>query len=318
MKSYRHSSPLLTNEQFLTDGGLETTLIFHQEHDLPEFAAFDIIRRPGGYQLLIDYYETYIKIARKNQVGFILESPTWRASRDWGRKLGYNSKDLKEINCRAIGLLEDLRNKWSSETGKLVISGNIGPRGDGYVTHQAMTVDEARSYHSEQIQTFSRTTADLVSAFTINYVEEAIGITLAAQDADIPVVISFTLETNGRLPSGQSLGSAISTVDWVTGDGPAYYMINCAHPTHFKDVLAGSEPWLNRIRAIRANASTLSHAELDVMEELDDGDPAELGRQYGELKEQLPNLTIFGGCCGTDHRHIDAIYQTVGHHTHHH
>lgn len=311
MSTYRHNLPLLTEEQFLTDGGLETTLMFQHDYDLPEFAAFDLFRREGGYQTLVDYYQTYLEIARHNRVGFILESPTWRASRDWGRKLGYDSGDLKEVNRRAITLLEELRSQWETTATKIVISGCIGPRGDGYFVENTMSPNQARRYHFEQIQTFSETEADLVSALTINYEEEAIGITLAARDAAIPVVISFTLETDGRLPSGRTLGQAITAVDQATGKGPAYYMINCAHPTHFRDVLTGEEPWLRRILAVRANASTMSHAQLDVMEKLDDGDPAELGREYDELRELLPNLTIFGGCCGTDHRHVDAICQAV-------
>ena len=193
----------------------------------------------------------------------------------------------------------------------MVISGCIGPRADGYKISNKMTVDEARQYHFEQIETFAHSEADLVSAFTINYVEEAIGITRAAQSAGIPVVISFTVETDGRLPSGQALAQAITEVDHTTQNGPAYYMINCAHPTHFNTTLTTDAPWVRRIRAIRANASALSHAELDEAQELEDGNPVELGSQYAELTNMLPNLNIFGGCCGTDHRHVAAICRAV-------
>jgi S-methylmethionine-dependent homocysteine/selenocysteine methylase len=311
MSKYRDQLPQLSDKTFITDGGLETTLIFHHGYDLPEFAAFDLFKQRNGYETLRNYFTGYARIAKTHQTGFILESPTWRASRDWGQKIGYSPKDLKEINRLSIAMLEDIRTQWEDEKTPMVISGNIGPRDDGYTVTDKMTAQQARQYHKEQIGTFRETEADLVSAFTINYVEEAIGITWAARDAGLPVVISFTVETDGRLPSGQPLGEAINAVDTATANGPAYYMINCAHPTHFETTLAVDAPWLKRLRAIRANASAKSHAELDEATELDAGNPDELGLNYADLKACMPQLNIFGGCCGTDHRHVAAISRAV-------
>lgn len=311
MSQYRQQLPQLSDKTFITDGGLETTLIFHHGYDLPAFAAFDLFKQSSGYETLRNYFTDYATIAKTHQTGYILESPTWRASRDWGQKIGYSPKDLKDINRLSIAMLEDIRTQWEDEGTPMVISGNIGPRGDGYTVADKMTAREAQQYHSEQINTFSKTEADLVSAFTINYVEEAIGITLAAQDAGMPVVISFTVETDGRLPSGQSLGEAITTVDKTTAKGPAYYMINCAHPTHFENTLAAGAFWMKRVRAIRANASAKSHAELDEATELDAGNPYELGQNYADLRACWPQLNIFGGCCGTDHRHVASICRAV-------
>jgi homocysteine S-methyltransferase len=121
------------------------------------------------------------------------------------------------------------------------------------------------------------------------------------------VVISFTVETDGRLPSGQALHQAIKQVDAETAGAAAYFMVNCAHPTHFADALEDVGPSVDRIRGLRANASAKSHAELDEAEELDEGDPVELAQHYLDLAPQLRNLTVVGGCCGTDHRHIAAI-----------
>lgn len=311
MSKYRNQLPQLSDDLFITDGGLETTLIFHHGYELPEFAAFDLLKHAGGYETLRNYYLTYADIADQNNVGFILESATWRASRDWGAKLGYGAKDLKEINRAAIALLEDIRNERENGKTKMVISGCIGPRGDGYHAAQKMTAEDAKQYHLEQIKALSQADVDLVSAFTINYSEEAQGIVQAAQAAGVPMVISFTVETDGRLPSGQSLGEAITAVDKATDSGPAYYMINCAHPTHFKKVLKTDEPWLERIHAIRANASAKSHAELDEAVELDDGNPADLANHYAELRERLLKLNVFGGCCGTDHRHVEQICNSL-------
>jgi S-methylmethionine-dependent homocysteine/selenocysteine methylase len=285
--------------------GLETTLIFHEGFDLPEFAAFVLLENDAGLKALYKYYHQYLSLAKERKVGFILESPTWRSNPDWGKKLGYSSEALATVNHKAIELLQDIRDEY--ETEAIVISGCIGPRGDGYDVGQKMTAVEAERYHSTQIRTLSETEADMVAALTITYVEEAIGIARAAKSAGIPAVISFTVETDGRLPSGETLKDAIEAVDKATDNAPVYYMINCAHPTHFEDALAAGEPWLQRIGAIRANASTKSHAELDEAEELDDGNPVELGNQYLKLSQKLSNLNVLGGCCGTDHRHIGEI-----------
>ncbi len=311
MSKYRNQLPQLSGETFLTDGGIETTLIFKNGIDLPEFAAFNLFKQKEGYQTLRDYYLPYIQLAKENTAGFILESPTWRASRDWGRKLGYRQKDLKEINTAAIGLLRDIRNRFETKESKMVISGCIGPRGDGYSVAEKMSTREAQQYHAGQIETFSHTDADMVTALTMNYVEEAIGITRAAVAAGLPVAIGFTVETDGRLPSGQSLGDAIEQVDRETAHEPAYYLINCAHPSHFAEIFHGDEPWNKRIRGIRANASDKSHAELDEATELDAGDPQDLGQRYADLKCHAPQLNIFGGCCGTDHQHITEMFKGV-------
>jgi S-methylmethionine-dependent homocysteine/selenocysteine methylase len=311
MSTYRHHLPQLSDTLFVTDGGLETTLVFHQGFDLPEFAAFDLLRHPDGYDAIRDYYIPYLNVARDHGAGFLLESFTWRASREWGQKLGYTPKDLREVNRQAIAMLQDLRQDWDTKRHPVVISGCIGPRGDGYQADRAPKAAAARQYHQEQIDTLAETEADLVSAFTINTAAEAVGITQAAQRAGIPVVIGFTVETDGRLPSGQPLGEAVFEVDDTTGNGPAYYMINCAHPTHFGHVLDSEASWTRRIRAIRANASEKSHAELDEATELDDGNPADLGVRCAELKRRLPAITVFGGCCGTDHRHVAEICRQI-------
>jgi homocysteine S-methyltransferase len=147
----------------------------------------------------------------------------------------------------------------------------------------------------------------MIAAITMNYVEEAIGVTRAAEAAKMPIAISFTVETDGRLPTGQTLKDAVIEVDQATGGAPAYFMINCAHPSHFSDVLGRDEPWIRRIRGLRANASKRSHAELDASADLDAGNPAELGRDYRSLLKMHPQINVLGGCCGTDHRHVEAI-----------
>jgi S-methylmethionine-dependent homocysteine/selenocysteine methylase len=307
MARYRKNLPQLSRDLFITDGGLETTLIFHQGWELPDFAAFDLLKHDAGYQALKRYFSAYAELARTYQVGLILESATWRANPDWGTKLGYSPEALDDLNRQAIVMLHELRNQYETETSRMPISGCLGPRGDGYNPTELMGEDEAERYHRRQIETFREADADLVTAMTINYVEEAVGIARAAQSSGMPAVISFTVETDGKLPTGQTLKGAIEQVDAATDRAPAYYMLNCAHPTHFADVLREGEPFLERIRGLRANSSTKSHAQLNESTELDEGNPEELGRQYRELRRRLKNLNVLGGCCGTERRHVEAI-----------
>lgn len=307
MTKYRKTLPQLGSPLFLTDGGLETTLVFHRGIDLPCFAAFDLLKTRKGTETLREYFNTYVDIARRQNVGIVLESATWRANPDWAAKLGYDARALEDANRLSISLLLEVRAALETPRTPIVISGNIGPRGDGYRPDARMSVEEAADYHNTQVRIFADTDADMLGAFTMNYVEEAAGIALAARAARMPLALSFTVETDGRLPSGDTLAEAINRVESVSGKHPAYYMINCAHPSHFDHVLADLGPLAQRIRGLRANASRRSHAELDACTTLDVGDPVELGNDYARLREQLPALTVVGGCCGTDHRHIEAI-----------
>jgi S-methylmethionine-dependent homocysteine/selenocysteine methylase len=307
MPTYRNQLPQLGGQLFPTDGGLETTLIFHEALDLPEFAAFVLLNDAAGCEALRTYFDPYVALARKYELGFVLESVTWRANPDWGSKLGYSARELAAVNRKAIDMLCAIRDHYATATSPMVISGCIGPRGDGYIPSAVMSADEAQQYHAAQIDVFSQTEADMVSAFTINYVEEAIGIARAAQAASMPVVISFTVETDGTLPTGQTLKEAIERMDQATQRAPVYYMINCAHPRHFADVLVAGEGWAERIRGLRANASTKSHVELNESVELDAGDPVDFGRKHRALLGKLKHLNVLGGCCGTDHRHVEEL-----------
>lgn len=301
----------MSGKRFLTDGGLETTLIFQDGIELACFAAIDMLRKPGGRQRVENYYETYLAIARKVRAGFILESITWRASQDWAEPLGLDLDELDALNRDAIAMLHELRARHQSADLPIIISGCVGPRGDGYDPGTVMPLDEACDYHKRQIAIFRETGVDMVSAMTMTNIPEATGVALNASEAGLPVAISFTVETDGRLPTGETLAEAITAVDKATGSAPAYYMLNCAHTSHFEGILSGGGAWLSRIGGMRANASRLSHAELDEATELDSGNPQELGADYARLVARIPGMRVLGGCCGTDHRHIDAIAEAV-------
>jgi homocysteine S-methyltransferase len=295
---------------YVTDGGMETTLIFRDGFELPEFASFVLLDDEAGLEALRGYYGSYAQLASELGVGIVLDTPTWRASSVWGERLGYDEARLADVNRRGVALLRELRDERRGDP-PILISGCIGPSGDAYVVGEMLDAAEAEGYHEPQIAVFADAGVDLVSALTLTYADEAVGIARAAQRRGVPAVISFTVETDGRLPSGQALGEAIEEVDRKTGSGPAYFMVNCAHPTHFAHVLEPGAPWLDRIVGLRANASTKSHEELDAAGELDDGDPADLGERYAALRDVLPLLSVVGGCCGTDERHIAAVARAV-------
>lgn len=304
---YRDCLPQSKGEVMLTDGGLETTLIFESGFDLPEFAAFPLIATDEGRAALDGYYRSYVNVALHHRVGIVLETPTWRASADWGDILGFDADDLRRLNSSTVEFLQQLRAETESADTKIVVSGSLGPRGDGYVAGNQMSVDDARTYHREQIHTFANAGADMVSIITMTYAEEAIGAAHAARAEDMPIVVAFTVETNGRLPSGEGLGEAIERVDAETRGYPVSLGVNCAHPDHFSASLTDGGDWLGRVGLIRANASRMSHEELDNAEELDAGDAQELGRLYADLSDLLPGLRVMGGCCGTDDNHIAEI-----------
>ena len=307
MANYRHDLPQM-NAKFLAYAGMETDLIFSKGIDLPGFASYPLLETEEGRAILKGYFRDLIEVARAAGVGTILEGPTWVANRDRGAAIGYEVDQLRELNIQAVALMAEARR----EFGDLptVLSANIGPRDDAYAPRDRMSAQEAEVYHAEQMAALAETDVDLISGYTIAYPAEAIGIVRAARRFNLPVIISFTIETNGHLPTDASLGSAIVEVDAETENYASYFMINCAHPDHFTSSLS-SEPWMDRLKGIVANASRCSHAELDDAKELDAGDPIELGNQLAAFSKKFPQINVLGGCCGTDMRHMSRIAEGI-------
>jgi homocysteine S-methyltransferase len=292
--------------RYVSDGGLETDLIFHHGVDLPEFAAYPLLNTSEGRGLLRSYFEGYAAIAERAGAGLRLESPTWRANPDWGAALGDDAGALDRVNQGAIGFLREIAEDWGDRISDIRVVGMVGPRGDGYAAGSASNADEAAEYHAAQVVSFAAAGADEVEGLTMTDTYEALGVARAAEAAGVPAVLSFTVETDGRLPDGTALGDAVSTIDRDTP--PAYFMVNCAHPQHVLPALEGAGPWVDRVRGVRSNASTQSHAELDEAESLDEGDLGVLVPAHRELEKHLPALEIVGGCCGTDARHVAALW----------
>lgn len=307
MSRYRDNLPQLSNDLFITDAGLETDLIFNHGVELPLGEAYTLLDRADGIAHLERYFDGFLRIADEFGLGLVLETATWRANPDWAAKVGTPPDKLAELTRKSVALLADIRRRRPQQARPLVVSGCLGPRSDAYQPTEIMTPREAQDYHAAQINTFGETEVDMVCAMTLTNIPEALGIVRAARAAELPVAISFTVETDGRLPTGPTLREAIEAVDGDSDAAPAYYMINCAHPTHFDHVLEPGEPWTGRIGALRANSSDKSHAELNESPTLDEGDPAELGSQYRQLVAHYPHFRVLGGCCGTDHRHVREI-----------
>ena len=292
---------------FLTDAGLETDILFNKGIDLPHFASITLLRSENGRRALGDYFRGFLELAERMDSGLILESATWRASPDWAEPLGLSQPDLDALNRDAVDMLLGLRAEYRSRVPSIIVSGCIGPRGDGYDPGRIMSVEEAELYHSHQAGVLASAGADMLTAITMTNAQEAVGVVRAAKELQAQVAISFTVETDGRLPTGELLSDAVVAVDEATNSYPAYYMINCAHPTHFAASLDEGAEWTSRVRGVRANASRCSHAELDAMTELDTGDQAELAELHRDLRQRFPKINVLGGCCGTDLRHVTAI-----------
>jgi S-methylmethionine-dependent homocysteine/selenocysteine methylase len=296
------SNNLLDEGAWVTDGGLETDLLFNRGVDLPEFASFPLVNDEQGTALLRTYYDEYASIAASAGAGLLVETPTWRANPDWGAVLGYDANGLDQANRAAVTLARGIAD--AADVDRSRVSGIVGPRGDGYIADGA-DADQAAEYHSAQVRSFAAEGVDLVHAMTISEPAEGKGIVRAARAAGLPVAISFTVETDGRLPDGTTLSDAIGALE--TTDPADWYGVNCAHPTH---VLAGLDgaPWQQRLAFFRPNASTMSHEELDEMDVLDAGDLDLLVDSTKSLRAQTPALAVLGGCCGTDSRHVAALW----------
>ncbi|MXQ06683.1 homocysteine S-methyltransferase family protein [Alphaproteobacteria bacterium GH1-50] len=302
--------PQLDGRHMTCGGGFETWLQYVDGFELRHFCAFELLNDPRGRDCLADYHRKLVEAAVGNGFGVINEGLHYRASRDWGELIGFSREALEEINIRGIEFYRDFAREYESPETPMLVGGVIGPRGDAYNVGRTPDAAEAEEYHAEQIATFKKAGADIVTAATFSSVEEAIGLSRAAKAAGMPVVISFFVARGGRLKGGESLEEAIGKVDAATGNAPAYYMINCTHPTEFTPGLDDGA-WTRRLGGFMPNAVAMETLDLCKLGHLEDGDPEELGGQMAELARRFPHINVWGGCCGTDGRHIGEITRQV-------
>lgn len=295
---------------YLSEGGMETEVMYKHGFDFPHFAVFELLKNPKAVSALQAMYRQYFDVVAKHQMVALVGGLDYRASPDWGALLGYSADGLSDMNHRCIDFLRDLAKEYIGEIDEILIQGFIGPRGDAYETNTVITEQESEDYHSVQLQTLKEADVDLASALTFNNIPESIGVAKAAARLDLPLCISLSLDGSSRLNSGPSLGDAIKTIDAATDNSVAFYMINCVHPLEYESALA-DESWMKRIRGVRPNASVMDKISLCKIGHLEDGDPIELGNQIGDLFKRFPHMDILGGCCGTWDNHLDQMAQSV-------
>lgn len=296
---------------YLSEGGQETEIMYKFGHDLPEFAMFTLLDNPSAMAEVRGMYQRYLDVAARHGFAVLMGGLDYRASPDWAGKLGYSASALSDAQLRAIEFLREVSRPYHSLLPEIRYVGIVGPRGDAYELNLTITAAEAEDYHSVQVDTLRKAKVDLVSAMTINSVEEAIGISRAAHAAGLPLSLSFTLDSTSRLKSGPSIREAIEEVDAQTGIArPDFYGINCSHPVEFEPALEPGD-WILRVRSLRPNAAKMDKSSLCTLGHLEEGDPCELGGEMGELARRYPHIDIWGGCCGTWEMHLDEIAQHV-------
>lgn len=296
---------------YLSEGGQETEIMYKFGHDLPEFAMFTLLNNPSAMAELRGMYQRYLDVAARHQFVALMGGLDYRASPDWANKLGYSNAALADAQVQAIDFLRDVARPYVPQLPGVLYVGIVGPRGDAYSLNRAMSAEEAEEYHSVQIAALRQAKVDLVSALTLNNIDEAVGISRAARRADLPVSLSFTLDSSSRLQTGPSIREAIEAVDARTQDSrPDFYGINCSHPVEFKPALEPGD-WILRVRSLRPNAAKMDKIALCQLGHLESGDAHELGHVMGELARRYSHLDVWGGCCGTWETHLDEIARQV-------
>lgn len=296
---------------FLTEGGSETEIMYRHGFELPEFAMFPLLDSPSAVTALRDMFRAQLDVAAEFNLGFLLTGLDYRASPDWGAKLGYSATALADANIAAIAFLREIAKDYRDRIPSLLIGGILGPRGDAYGLNREITAESAEEYHAVQLETLKRAEVDFACAMTFNNIPEAVGAARAAARAGVPLSVSLTLNSNHRLKSGPTLGEAITGIDAQTGpDAPDYYLVNCSHPLEYEPALSAGA-WTGRLRGVRPNASKLEKMALCKLNHLEEGNPVELATQLGDLRARYPHMDVFGGCCGTGDEHLREIAKAL-------
>ncbi|WP_159590444.1 homocysteine S-methyltransferase family protein [Chelativorans xinjiangense] len=296
---------------FLTEGGSETEIMYRRGFELPEFAMFPLLDIPSAVTAMRDMFRAQLDVAAEFGLGFLLSGLDYRASPDWGAKLGYSATALADANIAAIGFLREIAGDYRDQIPSLLIGGILGPRGDAYGLNRDITAESAEAYHAVQLETLKRTQVDFTCAMTFNNIPEAVGAARAAARIGVPLSVALTLDRTHRLKSGPTLGEAIAEIDAQTGlDAPDYYLVNCSHPLEYEPALDDGA-WTRRLRGVRPNASKMEKMELCKLNHLEDGHPVELATQLSNLHARYPHMDVFGGCCGTGDKHLREIAKSL-------
>ncbi|SFB84432.1 homocysteine S-methyltransferase family protein [Tropicimonas isoalkanivorans] len=302
--------PQQPGKLWLTEGGIETEIMYKWGHELPQFAMFPLLDNPAALQAMQDMWRRSLDVAAQHGFSMVMNGLDYRASPDWAALLGYSLEGLAEMQHRSIDFLRELRDEYTGQIPDMVVCGTVGPRGDAYGLNRDITADSAEEYHAVQLTTLREAGAEMAWTMTFNNIPEAVGAIRAARAIGLPIVMGLTLDSNARLKSGPSLGEAIERIDAEAGGGPEFYLLNCSHPVEFEPALDGGD-WERRIRALRPNASKMEKIALCQLGHLEEGNPVELGQLMGDLARRQPQIDIWGGCCGTCEVHLEEIARNV-------
>jgi homocysteine S-methyltransferase len=309
--SYQTTFPVRSGEAlFLTEGGIETELMYKWRFELPHVAVFPLLDNPDAVAVMRGIYRRSLDVAAAHGMSAMLTGLDYRASPDWGGLPGYSQEALVEANHQAIDFLRELAREYNDDLPRVLVGGIIGPRGDAYELNRTITADAAEDYHATQLTTLKQADVDFAAAMTFNNIPEAIGVARAATTIGVPLVISLTVDSTSRLKSGPTVAEAVETIDAETDGAPACYMLNCSHPVEFEPGLTDGD-WIRRLRGFRPNASKMEKIALCQIGHLEEGDPVELGRLMGDLARRYPHMDIWGGCCGTGTVHLGEIAKNV-------
>ncbi len=300
-----------SGEYFLTEGGTETEIMYRHGFELPEFAMFPLLDTPKAVRALRSIFRAHLDVAAEFGLSFLLTGLDYRASPDWGAKLGYSPQALSDANMQSIEFLREISEGYEGQIPRLLIGGCLGPRGDAYGLNQNITAESAEDYHAVQLETLKKSGVDFAVAATFNNVPEAVGVSRAAARIGVPLFVSLTLDSTHRLKSGPSLGDAITEIDALAGEAaPEFYLLNCSHPLEYEPALDDGK-WIKRLRGVRPNASKMEKIALCKLGHIEDGNPVELGEQIGDLSYRYTHMDIFGGCCGTGDSHLREIAKAL-------
>lgn len=298
-------------ELFLTEGGTETEIMYKHGFELPEFAMFPLLENPIAVTAMRDMFRSQLDVAAEFAMSMLLTGIDYRASPDWGAKLGYSPHGLAQANIQSIEFLRELAGEYNGQIPRTLIGGTIGPRGDAYQLNRTITAAEAEDYHSVQLATLKQAAVDFACAATFNNIPEAVGVARAAKKIGVPLIVSLTVDSSSRLKSGPTVADAIQAIDFEAADAaPISYLLNCSHPVEFEPALTAG-PWTSRLHGFRPNASKMEKLALCKLGHLEEGDPVELGRLMGGLARRYPHMNVWGGCCGTGDTHLRAIARNV-------
>ncbi|MBW2409401.1 MAG: homocysteine S-methyltransferase family protein [Deltaproteobacteria bacterium] len=270
----------------------------------PYIANAGLIYDQAGKQAMTRIYRQYIDIASRYRLPMIVSAPTWRASSERINKSAYSGRETMVKDC--ADFINRIRQDVSQSADCIYIAGLIACRGDSYEPREALTADKAEAYHRLQAQELAHAGVDFILAATLPAVSEALGIAAALSQCAIPYSLSFVIRSDGRVLDGTPLQAAIEKIDAAVNPGPLFYQINCVHPAIFRKAIEQSEPGFDRLLGLQANTSEKSPEELDGLGYLDTSEPEEFAESMLALHTHF-GLKIIGGCCGTDHRHIEEI-----------